>query len=122
LRPSFGIAITILDGWRHAAKTMGVDEVLTAPPFRWQNACAKRLIGSMGRECLDHVIIYSETGLRRVLSGYVEYYELSRAHLSLEKAEAGGLHRRKAVPNSQMLSRLGMHYERRADSLSCWKH
>jgi hypothetical protein len=43
------------------------------------------LIGSIRRECLDHVIVFNETGLRRVLKEYFDYYERSRTHLSLEK-------------------------------------
>jgi transposase InsO family protein len=72
-------------GWEHAAKTMGIHEVLTAPHSPWQNAYAERLIGSIRRECLNHVIVFNQAGLRRILSGYIEYYERSRTHLSLEK-------------------------------------
>jgi hypothetical protein len=43
------------------------------------------LIGSIRRECLDHVIVLNETGLRRVLKSYFDYYEHSRTHLSLSK-------------------------------------
>ena len=49
------------------------------------NAYAERLIGSIRRECLDHVIVVHESGLRRVLSSYFEYYASSRTHLSLGK-------------------------------------
>ena len=49
------------------------------------NAYAERLIGSIRRECLDHIIIINERGLRRVLNAYVEYYLKSRTHLSLRK-------------------------------------
>jgi putative transposase len=45
----------------------------------------ERLIGSIRRECLDHVIILNETGLRRMLKSYFEYYERTRTHLSLDK-------------------------------------
>ena len=45
----------------------------------------ERLIGSIRRECLDHVIVFNETGLRRVLQEYFDYYERSRTHLSLDK-------------------------------------
>jgi hypothetical protein len=64
---------------------MGIDEVLTAPRSPWQNAYAERLIGSLRRECLDHLIVFNEAGLRRVLSGYLKYYQHSRTHLSLGK-------------------------------------
>jgi transposase InsO family protein len=59
--------------------------VLTAPQSPWQNAYVERLIGSIRRECLDHVIILSEAGLRRMLRSYFDYYERSRTHLSLGK-------------------------------------
>jgi putative transposase len=64
---------------------MGIHEVLTAPQSPWQNAYAERFIGSIRRECLDHVIVFHETGLRRVLKDYFVYYERCRTHVSLEK-------------------------------------
>jgi len=64
---------------------MGIGEVLTAPQSPWQNAYVERLIGSIRRECLDHAIVCNETGLRRVLKEYFEYYERSRTHLALDK-------------------------------------
>ena len=67
------------------ATGMGIHEVLTAPRSPWQNAYAERLIGSIRRECLDHVIVVNETGLSRVLSRYLAYYHHSRTHLSLAK-------------------------------------
>jgi putative transposase len=60
-------------------------QVLTAPRSPWQNAFAERLIGSIRRECLNHVIIANERGLRHVVNAYVEYYLRSRTHLSLDK-------------------------------------
>jgi transposase InsO family protein len=67
------------------AKWMGIQEVLTAPQSPWQHAYLERLIGSIRRECLDHVIVFHEAGLRRILKSYFEYYERCRTHLSLEK-------------------------------------
>jgi len=67
------------------AKWMGIREVLIAPQSPWQNPYVERLIGSIRRECLDHVIVFNETGLRRTLKEYFEYYEHSRTHLSLNK-------------------------------------
>jgi putative transposase len=67
------------------AKAMGIHEVLTAPGSPWQNAYVERFIGSVRRECLDHVIVLGAAGLRRVLQSYVEYYTASRTHLALEK-------------------------------------
>jgi putative transposase len=64
---------------------MGILEVLTAPRSPWQNANAERFIGSLRRECLDHIIILNETSLKRILKTYFQYYEHSRTHLSLVK-------------------------------------
>jgi putative transposase len=64
---------------------LGIREVLTAPKSPWQNPYVERLIGSIRRECLDHVIVLNETGLHRVLKSYFKYYERTRTHLSLEK-------------------------------------
>jgi putative transposase len=65
--------------------TMQIHEVVTAPRSPWQNAYVERLIGSIRRECLDHVIILSVAGLQRVLADYVAYYLHSRTHLALDK-------------------------------------
>ena len=67
------------------ATAMGLHEVLTAPRSPWQNAYVERFIGSVRRECLDHVIVVNAAGLRRVLNAYVEYYTTARTHLALEK-------------------------------------
>ena len=64
---------------------MGILEVLTAARSPWQNAYAERFIGSLRRECLDHLIIFNESSLKRILKTYFEYYEHVRTHLSLEK-------------------------------------
>ena len=64
---------------------MDIEEVLTAPQSPWQNPYCERLIGSIRRECLDHIIVLSEKGLRRTLRSYFEYYERTRTHLSLGK-------------------------------------
>ena len=67
---------------------MGVTEVVTAPRSPWQNAHVERLIGSIRRECLDHVVIFHKGHLRRVLSYYVEYYHRTRTHPALNKDKA----------------------------------
>ena len=64
---------------------MHIEAVRTAPRSPWQNAYVERVIGSIRRECLDHVIVTNEAGLRRVLSGYITYYMRSRTHLALAK-------------------------------------
>ena len=67
------------------AKYMGIKEVLIAPRSPWQNPYAERVIGSIRRECLDHVIVLNENHLHRILTDYVRYYNESRTHLSLER-------------------------------------
>jgi putative transposase len=62
---------------------MGMEEVLTAPRSPWQNPFAERLVGSIRRECLDHVIVWNALG--RTLHNYFAYYQRSRAHLALPK-------------------------------------
>jgi len=64
---------------------MNTAAVRTAPRSPWQNAYVERIIGSIRRECLDHVIVLNEAGLQRVLTGYVAYYLRSRTHLALGK-------------------------------------
>jgi putative transposase len=66
-------------------KSLGMEEVLTAPQSPWQNPYAERLIGSTRRECLNHYIILNARHLKRTLSGYFRYYHNSRTHLSLDK-------------------------------------
>jgi putative transposase len=66
------------DGLATTAKAMGIHEVLTARGAPWQNAYVERFIGSVRRECLDHVLVFNESGLRRVLQAYRRYYERSR--------------------------------------------
>jgi transposase InsO family protein len=94
-------------------KSMGIEEIVTAPGSPWQNPYCERLIGSIRRECLDHVIVLSERHLMRVLRSYASYYHSSRTHRSLDNdcpdprpveppemgdvvalAQVGGLHHR----------------------------
>jgi putative transposase len=71
--------------FRDRVEAMAIEEVVTAPRSPWQNAYVERIIGSIRRECLDHVIIFDERHLRRVLSDYFQYHHQSRTHLSLSK-------------------------------------
>jgi transposase InsO family protein len=71
--------------FRHRVKGMGIDEVLTAPHSPWQNPFAERVIGSIRRECLNHVLVLSERHLRRILTCYFAYYHQARTHLALDK-------------------------------------
>ena len=94
-------------------KAMGIKQVLSAPRSRWQRAYVERVIGTIRRECLDHMIVISERCLRRHLQSFITYYHRSRTHLALENdspesrpiqppplgriiaiPEAGGLHHR----------------------------
>jgi putative transposase len=99
--------------FRQRVKGMRISEVLTAPQSPWQNPFVERLIGSVRRECLNHVLVLSERHLRRILTRYFAYYHRARTHLALDKdapdgrpierpevgtivqiPEAGGLHQR----------------------------
>jgi len=71
--------------FRRRVAGMGIAEVISAPASPWQNPYAERVIGSIRRECLDHVVVLNQTHLRRVLSIYSRYYHRSRTHLGLEK-------------------------------------
>jgi putative transposase len=101
------------EAFRHRMESIGIKEVLTAPQSPWQNPFAERLVGSVRRECLDHVIVLGERHLLRILKSYFAYYHRSRTHLSLGKnvpeprtvhaprmgsivelPEVGGLHQR----------------------------
>ena len=66
-------------------RTMGIRDRPTAPQSPWQNAYAERLIGSIRRECIDHVVVFGERHLRHILLSYLNYYNAIRAHLSLGK-------------------------------------
>jgi putative transposase len=97
--------------FRKQLEVMSIRQVLGAPRSPWQRAYVERVIGSIRRECLDQVVIFSEDGLRRTLRAYFRYYHRSRLHLSLDKdspdsrpiesvgrivavPEVGGLHHR----------------------------
>jgi len=73
------------DAVRRRVAGMGIDEVMTSPASPWQNPYAERVIGSIRRECLDHVIVLGERHLRRILTAYAGYYHGARTHLSLGK-------------------------------------
>jgi len=71
--------------FRRRVKHMGIEEIITSRKSPWQNPYAERVIGSIRRECLDHVIVLGEQHLRRILKMYVAYYNEARPHLSLER-------------------------------------
>ena len=71
--------------FQHRVRSMGIRDRPIAPRSPWQNAYVERLIGSIRRECLDHLVIFNETHLRRALSAYATYYNAIRTHLTLRK-------------------------------------
>jgi len=71
--------------FRSRVEAMGITEVITAPHSPWQNAYVERVNGWIRRDCLDHVVIFNERHLRRVLSYYIEYHRRTRTHLALDK-------------------------------------
>ena len=106
------------DLFRRRVATMGIREVISAPSSPWQNPYVERLIGSIRRECLDHVIIFNHTHLRCTLARYVSSYNGSRTHLSLAK-DAPTSRRVRAVTDGHVIAFPevgGLHhrYERRA--------
>jgi len=78
------------NAFRQRVRGMGIREVLAAPSSPWQNPFAERLIGSIRRECLEHVLVLSERHLRRILTRYFTYYHCARTHLALEKDAPDG--------------------------------
>jgi putative transposase len=106
------------DDFRKQVKNMKIQEVLSAPRSPWQRAYVERVIGSIRRECLDHVIVFNEASLRRILSAYFSYYHGTRTHLGLDKdtpepraVQPPELGRVVAIPQ---LGGLHHRYERRA--------
>ena len=85
---------------------MGIRDRPTAARSPWQNGYCERLIGSIRRECLDHVVIFGERHLRHVLRSYALYYNEVRTHLSLDKNAPLG-RAAQAVGRVQPVSLLG---------------
>lgn len=73
------------EGFVAQAKAMGIKQVLSAPRCPWQRAYVERMIGTIRRECLDHMIVFSERCLYQHLGSFIEYYHRSRTHLAPEK-------------------------------------
>jgi putative transposase len=97
-------------------RNLGIEEVLIAPQSPWQNPFVERLIGTLRRECLDHVIVLSETHLKRIVSSFLEYYHQVRPHRSLHQnapqpREVDPPERGKVVAES-MVGGLHHHYRR----------
>jgi transposase InsO family protein len=75
----YGIVVT------RRLRAMGIRDKPIAPASPWQNGFAERLIGSIRRECVDHIIVLGEVHLRQTLQSYARYYNGTRTHLSLNK-------------------------------------
>ncbi len=71
--------------FKRRLRAMGIRDRPTAPRSPWQNGHAERLIGSIRRECLDHVVVFGERHLPNILLAYMQYYNGARTHLSLNK-------------------------------------
>jgi len=78
------------EAFRRQAAALGIQQISTAPQSPWQNPYAERVIGSIRRECLDHVIVLSARHLRRIVLSYSDYYNGTRTHLSLYKDAPDG--------------------------------
>ena len=76
-------ASTYGEWFRQRVKNMGIGEVVIAPRSPWQSPFVERVIGSIRRECLDHVVVLNEAHLLRIVRSYLDYYHDSRTHLSL---------------------------------------
>jgi transposase InsO family protein len=93
---------------------MGIRDKPVAPASPWQNGFAERLIGSIRRECLDHLVILGEGHLRRILRTYACYYNQIRTHRSLDKDAPAfrPVQRVGAIRSNAILGRLHHHYVR----------
>ena len=106
------------EAFRRRVKSLDIDEVPIAYHSPWQNAYCERLIGSIRRECLDHLIVLGEKHLTRILREYFEYYNRHRAHQGLDGDAP--IHRDKKPPDLgeivsvPHLGGLHHHYTRRA--------
>ena len=102
----------------YQVKATGIKQVLSAPRSPWQRAYVERLMGSIRRECLDHLIVFGERSLHRTLASYASYYHNWRTHLSLGK-ESPQSRRIQASAEGKVVEirevgGLHHHYERRA--------
>jgi transposase InsO family protein len=73
------------DEFRKDVEAMGIEEVLSFPRSPWQRAYVERVIGTIRRECLDHMIVFNEASLYGHIRSFTEYYHSTRTHLSLAK-------------------------------------
>ena len=95
-------------------RAMGIRDKPIAPASPWQNGFAERLIGSVRRECLDHIIVLGEAHLRRILKSYADYYNGARTHRSLNKDASvpRSVQRTSVIRSRAILGGLHHHYSR----------
>jgi transposase InsO family protein len=95
-------------------RAMGIRDKPIAPASPWQNGFAERLIGSIRRECLDHIIVFGEAHLRRILKSYADYYSSVRTHRSLHKDAPifRPIHQTGIIRSQPILGGLHHHYVR----------
>ncbi len=95
-------------------RVMGIRDKPTAPASPWQNSFAERLIGSIRRECLDHIVVFGEEHLRRILRSYARYYNDIRTHWSLDKDApiSRPVQRTGSIKSRSILGGLHHHYAR----------
>ena len=104
--------------FRERIQAIGIEEITTAPRSPRQNPFCERLIGSVRRDCLNHIIILGESHLRKILARYFDYYHKYRTHLSLDKDAP----ERRPIQDAKLgevteipeVGGLHHHYERRA--------
>jgi transposase InsO family protein len=90
---------------------MGIRDHPTAPRSPWQNGHVERLIGSIRRESLDHLVVFDEVHLRRVLRNYAPYYNQVPTHLSLGKNAPDFRHPQKLGPIATISILGGLHHQ-----------
>src|SRR5499427_978036 len=95
-------------------RAMGIRDKPIAPASPWQNSFVERLIGSIRRECLDHIVVFGEAHLRRILRSYARYYNDIRTHRSLDKDApvSRPVQRTGSIKSFQILGGLHHHYVR----------
>jgi transposase InsO family protein len=95
-------------------RAMGIRDKPIAPASPWQNGFAERLIGSIRRECLDHIVVFGEAHLRRILRSYARYYNDIRTHRSLDKDApvSRPVQRAGSIKSFPILGGLHHHYAR----------
>ena len=102
------------EAFLHRVRTMGIRDRPTSRRSPWQNPYVERLIGTLRRDCLDHVLIFGERHLRQILALYSSYYNETRTHLGLGKDAPLGraIHRSGTIIATPIISGLHHRYAR----------